>query len=322
MKGIVLLLFVAAAVASSSVRSQFHDWAKSHGRNYATPQERDHRFSVWRHNLQFVEQHNAEGHSWTVGMNEFADLTNEEYRAMLSKPKTYAVEAGPSAGAVVANVDWRTKNVVCPIKDQGSCGSCWAFSAIASTESCYAIATGSLKCFSEQQLVDCAGIKYGDLGCGGGLPDNGFKYIIDEGCETQDVYPYTAKRGTCVAKQSEYVGDIQGFTDVTPAGNEVALQNAVVLTPVSVGIDASLMSFQLYTSGVYCPSGCSTTTLDHGVAVVGQQTDAKNGDYYIVRNSWGTSWGQSGYIWMCANKNNTCGIATTASYPTKCGNYA
>ncbi|KAH3762644.1 cathepsin L1 [Pelomyxa schiedti] len=316
-KLLVALLFVAV-VSCSSIRSQFDEWTHQYGRTYATRQERLHRYNVWRSNLQLVTDHNSNSkNTWTLGMNQFADLTVDEYRAMLSAPRTHAAVEAVNSVQAVTPVDWRDQGKVCPIKNQGSCGSCWAFSAIASIESCYAIDNNvDPICLSEQQLVDCAGIKYGDLGCGGGLPDNAFRFVMDNGCETEEEYPYTAKRGTCVEDASKYVVHIGGLTDI-PSGDEAALQEAVVKAPVSVAIDASLASFQLYKDGIYCPDKCSNVTLDHGVDVVGQNTDNKE-DYYIVKNSWGTSWGIQGYIWMCANKNNNCGIATEASYPTKC----
>eukprot|EP01106_Pelomyxa_sp_JSP_P013229 TRINITY_DN389_c0_g1_i10.p1 TRINITY_DN389_c0_g1~~TRINITY_DN389_c0_g1_i10.p1 ORF type:complete len:279 (-),score=65.04 TRINITY_DN389_c0_g1_i10:121-957(-) len=273
---------------------------------------------IWARNREWARQFNAEGgHTWRVGMTRWADLTNDEYRAMLSPRNVDPATVHYAPGAVTP-IDWRTLGAVCPIKDQGQCGSCWAFSAIDAIEGCNYVDTKQLLCLSEQQLVDCAGIKYGNMGCGGGMPAGGYKYVIDAtGCELGTAYPYTAKRGDCVADKSQFVVGITAYTSL-PSGNETALQEAVLLRPISVGIDASLASFQLYTSGVYCPTGCSSTSLDHGVGVVGMNTDPVKGDYYIVRNSWGTSWGMQGYLEMCANHNNNCGIATSATYTTGC----
>jgi len=274
------------------------------------------RFRIWSENLKKVNEFNAEEHSWKLGMNSLADLTPEEYRSMLSRP--IRREHNNYKPGVVTDIDWRQKEAVCAVKDQGQCGSCWAFSAIGAIEGCHAISTGHLFCFSEQQLVDCAFLSYGNMGCGGGLPSKAFEYVIDYAIENMTSYPaYTASRGECRADKSLYSADITGFETV-PEGDEEALQSVILQQPVSVAIDASLMSFQLYTSGVYCPSGCSSTSLDHGVLAVGMQkaSGSLKQDSYIVKNSWGTAWGESGYIYMCANQKNNCGIATLATYPT------
>lgn len=151
--------------------------------------------------------------------------------------------------------------------------------------------------------------------------DNAFTYIkAVGGLETEAAYPYTAEDGTCVFNKSEIVAGDTGFTDVTPHGEETALQQAVATVgPVSVAIDASHMSFQLYKGGIYDEPACSPQELDHGVLAVGYGTDAAtNTPFWLVKNSWGTaSWGEQGYIRMIRNKNNQCGIASMASYPTE-----
>ncbi|EPS57605.1 cysteine proteinase, partial [Genlisea aurea] len=194
-------------------------------------------------------------------------------------------------------------------------GSCWAFSAIGSVESINAIKTGKLISLSEQELVDCDTT---DSGCSGGLMDNAFAFIIKNGgIDTESDYPYTAQDGTCnKVKLNTKVVTISGYVDVTP-NSESALQAAVANQPVSVAIDAGGLSFQLYTSGIF--NGICATLLDHGVVVVGYGTSSGQ-DYWIVRNSWGTSWGESGYIRMkrnVASKSGQCGIAIEPSYPTK-----
>jgi cathepsin L len=162
--------------------------------------------------------------------------------------------------------------------------------------------------------MDCS-TSYGNQGCDGGLMDDAFKYIIaNNGVDTESSYPYEEKQGTCKFKAANVGATISGYTDVT-TGSEPALQTAVIQQPVSVAIDASHESFQLYTSGVYYESACSSTTLDHGVLAIGYGVDGSD-DYWLVKNSWGTTWGISGYIWMSRNKDNNCGIATAASYPT------
>ena len=218
------------------------------------------------------------------------------------------------AGAPADDVDWTTKNAVTPVKNQQRCGSCWAFSTTGSVEGAYAIASGTLTSLSEQDLVSCD--HNGDQGCNGGLMDNAFKWIESNGLCTEDDYPYTSGSGitgTCKTTCKPAV-TITGFTDV-PQQDETALQSALAQQPVSVAIEADKSAFQLYKSGVLDSASCGTK-LDHGVLAVGYGTDSASGkDYWKVKNSWGATWGESGYIRMVRGKN-MCGIAMSASYPT------
>jgi len=221
----------------------------------------------------------------------------------------------PLNAQIPASVDWRTKGYVTGVKDQGQCGSCWAFSATGSLEGQWFHKTGKLLSLSEQNLVDCSGDQ-GNEGCDGGLMDQAFTYMKEKGVESETDYPYTAEDGDCKYQPSKKVASDTGFVDIA-SGNETALTTAIATVgPISVAIDASADSFQLYQSGVYNEPACSSTELDHGVLAVGYNTDPTGGDYYIVKNSWGTDWGMKGYIWMSRNKDNQCGIATASSYPT------
>ncbi|KAH3760232.1 cathepsin L1 [Pelomyxa schiedti] len=325
-----LLLVVAWSVGlcSCNLLPAFGKWMAENGKSYSSPGEQRHRFDTWRRNLAIVTQFNFEGgHTYKLGMNRFADLTNEEFVSQYLAPMPNSSasnwrtrgdvsEAAVGAPESIVAVDWRSLGAVTPVKDQGECSSYWAFSAIGALEGCHEIATKSLLSLSEQQLIDCAFVTYGNKGCNGGLPANGFNYVIDYWSELETAYPYTESKSTCLAKDTLNSADCTGYT-ATSSGSEVALQYAVQKTPVSVSIDASGVGFQFYKSGIYCPSSCSTSTLNHAAVIVGMNSDS-TGDYYIVKNSWGTSWGIQGYIWMCANKNNNCGIATQAVYPTGC----
>jgi len=211
------------------------------------------------------------------------------------------------------SVDWRDHNLVTPVKDQGQCGSCWAFSTVGSIESRSAIATGSLPNLAEQQFVDCDKV---DSGCNGGLMDNGFTYAKGVDLCTESSYPYTARGGSCRASSCTVGlsrGSVTGYTDVSSSSS--ALVSALNQGPVSVAIEADQSAFQQYSSGVLT-SGCGTS-LDHGVIAVGYGT--QNGvDYYKVRNSWGASWGDNGYL-KIGRSGNVCGIHSDASYPTVSG---
>jgi cathepsin L len=326
----IILALCFAAVSASSLLSQveldanFEQFKNDFGRTYRTNKEETYRKQVFGSNLEFIIRHNREHmegrRTFTVGMNNFTDFTNDEFRARFNGYRhggvswASAVHANERVSDLPDTVDWTTKGIVTPVKDQGQCGSCWAFSAVASTEGQHALKTGKLVSLSEQNLVDCSWSE-GDMGCGGGWMDYGFKYIIDnKGIDTETSYPYKAVDESCVFNGKTIGATITSFTDVK-ADSEDALQNAVAnVGPISVAIDASNLSFQFYQSGVYDEPACSSTFLDHGVTAVGYGK-LNSVAYWKVKNSWGTSWGMQGYILMSRNKNNQCGIATKSSYP-------
>ncbi|XP_044223703.1 procathepsin L-like [Thunnus albacares] len=330
-----LLLVAATVLAAASCATisledlEFHAWKLKFGRTYSSPSEEAHRRQIWLNNRKLVLVHNImadEGiKSYRLGMTFFADMENEEYKRLISQGCLGTFNASlprsgsaflrlPEGADLPVSVDWRDKGYVTDVKDQKECGSCWAFSATGSLEGQNFRKIGKLVSLSEQQLVDCSG-DYGNMGCGGGLMDNAFKYIIQSGgIDTEDSYPYEGEDGECRYNPATIGAKCTGFTDVTQ-GDEDALQEAVAtIGPVSVAIDASHASFQLYESGVYDEPDCSSLELDHGVLAVGYGTE--NGhDYWLVKNSWGLGWGDMGYVKMTRNKHNQCGIATAASYP-------
>jgi len=324
---LLALCGLTAAFSEKEYQNAFTGWMRKHHKSYAHD-EFQTRYGVFRPNMDFIHAHNNDAtKSFSVAMNQFGDLTNSEfvqYHTGLSVPEGYArsgdVQGPVDLSAAPASVNWVTKGAVTAIKNQGQCGSCWSFSTTGSTEGAHFLGTGKLVSLSEQDLIDCS-VSYGNNGCGGGLMDDAFQYIIaNKGIDTEASYPYTTSGpNACQYNAANCGATIKSYTDVTQ-GSESALQAAVVNAPVSVAIDAAQSSFQFYNTGVYYEPACSPTALDHGVLAVGYGNLAGQGDYWLVKNSWGTSWGENGYIMMARNRNNNCGIASMASFPTGGGN--
>ncbi|CAI0432668.1 unnamed protein product [Linum tenue] len=308
----------------SSINQRFEAWIAQYGRVYADAGEKARRFSIFKKNVAFIHHNNKFANkTYKLAVNQFADLTNKEFRAAKTgfKKPVNLIHPGSSSfrygnvSSVPDTMDWRTQGAVNPIKDQGQCGSCWAFSAVAAVEGITKISTGKLVSLSEQELVDCDRTT-NDQGCNGGFMDDAFQFVKTKGLTTETKYPYSAADGTCsTAKTTSPAAKISGYEDV-PANNEDALLKAAANQPIAVAIDASGSAFQFYSSGVF--TGDCGTDLDHGVAVVGYGTSGDGTKYWLVRNSWGTSWGDQGYIKMhrgIGAKEGLCGIAMSASYP-------
>ncbi|ELU03619.1 hypothetical protein CAPTEDRAFT_17807 [Capitella teleta] len=306
----------------------WQDFKTVHERTYGETEE-SQRKEVFRNNLKKIQAHNhlhEQGKSpYRMGINQFADMEANEFASIMNgfrmnnrtevRDHLHANYISPAIPvSVPAEVDWRKEGYVTPVKNQGQCGSCWAFSTTGSLEGQHFRKTGKLVSLSEQNLVDCS-TSYGNEGCNGGIVDYAFQYIKDnDGDDTEACYPYEAVDGTCRFKSVCVGATCTGYTDL-PKGDEAKMKEAVALVgPVSVAIDASHSSFQMYQSGIYVEQECSPKQLDHAVLVVGYGTE-QGQDYWLVKNSWGTTWGDEGYIKMARNMDNQCGIASQASYP-------
>ena len=295
---------------------------QEHGKTYPDEITELRRHAIWQANKKYVDEHNenlANRLGFTVGLNEYSDLDPAEFAKIfngyISGRRTNSSSIFTRRNAEIpTSVDWRTKGYVTGVKNQGQCGSCWAFSATGSLEGQHFKATGKLVSLSEQNLVDCSGPE-GNEGCDGGLMDYAFEYVIKNGgIDTEASYPYRAEDERCRYSAANRGSTCAGYTDVAHEDEQALTEAIADIGPISVAIDASHQSFQMYSSGVYYEPACSQTQLDHGVLAVGYGTDSGQ-DMYIVKNSWGTSWGMQGYIYMSRNRNNNCGIATEASYP-------
>jgi len=240
----------------TSVDYKFMEFVTSYGKSYGTKAEYEFRADIFKNKMAIIDAHNADmTQTHTIGINEFTDRTDSEMKKMMGYTPSNRVrnETILSEDNLADSVDWRTKGAVTPVKNQGQCGSCWAFSTTGSVEGAMFIKTGTLTSYSEQQLVDCSG-SFGNMGCNGGLMDNAFKYIEGKPLETESDYPYTARTGSCHYVASKGVGTVRSYTDVSH-NSPSQLKAAIAQQPVSIAVEADQQSFQGYKSGVIT-SGC------------------------------------------------------------------
>ncbi len=324
----------ARLVGDRALLGKFSDFKKQFGREYASSEEEQYRLRIFADALDFIEQHNAEeGHTYTVGLNAMADLTRDEFLSTYTMTgfsaeehqKQFTALAGaPGSGALyrdaaaeqlsapVANgVDWRGRAVT-SVKNQGSCGSCWTFATAGAVEGSWAVSRGSLQDLSTQQLLDCSN-GYGNKGCSGGFMTYAYQYIYANGgiCSWSS-YPYQGAVYSCRACTP--VARITSYSNVA-ANSPASLVSALNGRPVAVAIDAGSTAFQYYTGGVF--NGACSFSLNHAVLAVGYGTTSTGSDYWIVKNSWGTGWGESGYVRMLRSYSDSrgmCGICMAASY--------
>ena len=271
-------------------------------------------YLIYKDNLNYINDMNSKNLTYNLEVNFFVDI---KFNMVKFNKKNECHNCfTESTDIIPKSIDWRSKNAVTHVKNQGQCGNCWAFSSTGSIEGAWSIKNHNLYNLSEQMLTDCSR-NYGNNGCEGGLMDNAFKYIIDNGglC-TEKEYPYIGNDSICLQNQCNNVVKIKSYTDVKP-NDETILKRAVAIGPVSVAIQANVSSFRFYKSGVYQDPECGDQ-LDHGVLVVGYGTD-QDLDYWIVKNSWSPEWGDNGYIKILRNDANSdsgmCGIASQPSFP-------
>ncbi|CAL8298575.1 unnamed protein product [Lota lota] len=313
------------AIFSPELDKHWELWKNMHSKLYSDQIEELGRRRLWEVNLDMINVHNLEAtlgmHTYELAMNHLGDLTTDEATSSLmgtrvpdNLERNLLNFTRVDESALPSSLDWRKEGLVTGVKNQGSCGSCWAFSAVGSLEGQLKKTKGALISLSPQNLIDCAK-RFGNRGCNGGYTANAFLYVMkNNGINSDAAYPYMGIGGPCKYDPKFKVASCSGYKFL-PKGDEVALKHAMAMIgPISVAIDASRPNFLFYHQGVYRDHTC-TDQVNHGVLAVGYGTELGQ-DYWLVKNSWGVQYGEQGYIKMARNSGNQCGIALYACYPT------
>jgi len=328
----IFLTFVLSSVNSTILFSRnetyywnsFNNFTKFYDKKYGSLEELNARFSIFKYNIFNIMRHNLKyPDNFSMSINKFTDLTPDEFKSnniCLLNNKNYKISSNCKKYEyqglnVPDEIDWRKYNAVTNVKNQGVCGSCWSFSTTGAIEGANAIKNNKLISLSEEQLVDCS-TTYGNNACNGGLMDNAFQYVIENGLCSEEDYPYNSGETKSCNTNCNTVVKISGCYDVEE-NNQIALKEAVSITPVSIAIEADTYLFQHYSKGVIKSKFCGNN-LDHGVLIVGYGIE-DGVKYWLVKNSWGDNWGDNGYVKIerSDSKNDTgiCGIASQASFP-------
>ncbi|KAM9849161.1 digestive cysteine proteinase 2 [Aulostomus maculatus] len=317
-----------ASDSDEQVLTEWEMWKSSNGVAYDEMDEIPRRI-IWEENKRIIEDNNREYfmgmRPFTMSMNKYGDLTQWEYQVLqgamidarfVKRGKTVSPQKlrNHAKKLDARFVDYRNMGYVTEVKDQGYCGSCWAFSTTGAIEGQIYKRTGQLVPLSEQNLVDCSR-SYGTMGCSGAWMANAYDYVINNGLQSTNTYPYTSvDTQPCYYDSRLAVAHIKDYRFI-PKGKEQALADAVAtIGPITVAIDADHSSFLFYSSGIYDEPNCNPNNLSHAVLLVGYGSEGGQ-DYWIIKNSWGTSWGEGGYMRMIRDGRNTCGIASYALYP-------
>jgi len=327
MKSLLLLTLLAATTQALLLDTEWESFKLKFGKQYRSVEEHQYRKDAFADNLVFVERHNNEHalglHTFTVGINKFSDMSGDEFKKQylspipLTQTPPQKIKSGVK-GDWPDSINWVEKGYVTGVKDQDdqdgkyvACAACWAFSATGTMEAAHYGKTGQLVSLSEQNLVDCA-TEGPNAGCSGGYPLIGIQHVIwSGGIESEVDYPFRAENEACKFNRANVSATFTNVNGITRYDEDELTYGVGNFGPFSTCIDATGQAFMQYRSGIYSNPDCSIDYLDHAVLTVGYGTE--NGqDFWLVKNSWGTYWGDEGYFKMARNAKNMCGIASNA----------